>query len=95
MEGKSLLPIFRTGSREGHDVLFWEYEGNLAVRRGKWKLVSAYGDPWELYDLKADRTETNDLVATHPDKAEELKALYRAWAKRCDVLPWPIKKPKD
>ena len=93
LEGKSLVPVFRTGSREGHDALFWEHEGNRAVRRGKWKLVSAHGGPWELYDLQADRTALNDLAATHPDKVDDLKALYLQWAKRCAVQPWPIKRP--
>jgi arylsulfatase len=93
LEGKSLLPVFRNGGREGHDALFWEHEGNRAVRRGKWKLVSAHGGPWELYDLEADRTELNNLIEDHPDRAGEMKALYEAWAARCDVLPWPIKKP--
>jgi arylsulfatase len=93
LEGRSLLPIFREGRRAGHDALFWEHEGNRAVRQGKWKLVSAHGGPWELYDLEADRTELNNLIDDHPDKAEEMKALYEAWASRCDVLPWPIKKP--
>jgi arylsulfatase len=94
LEGRSLLPIFRNGRRAGHDALFWEHEGNRAVRQGKWKLVSAHGGPWELYDLEADRTELNNLIDDHPDKAEEMKALYEAWADRCEVLPWPIKKPK-
>ena len=95
LEGKSLLPIFRNGSRRGHDALFWEHEGNRAVRRGKWKLVSAHGGPWELYDLEADRTELNDLADKHPDKVDEMKALYESWAERCGVRPWPIKKPKS
>ena len=93
-EGESLLPIFRNGTRAGHEAIFWEHEGNRAVRQGKWKLVSAHGKPWELYDLDADRTELNDLSSKHPDKARELEALYGAWAKRCHVLPWPIKKPR-
>jgi len=94
LEGKSLVPIFRNGTRAGHEAVFWEHEGNRAVRQGRWKLVSAHRGVWELYDLEADRTELNDLSAKHPDKAEELKALYQAWAKRCHVQPWPIKKPK-
>ena len=94
LEGKSLVPIFRNGTREGHDALFWEHEGNRAVRKGKWKLVSAHGGSWELYDLEADRTELKNLIDKHPDKARELEALYQRWADRCGVRPWPIKKPK-
>ena len=95
LEGKSLLPIFRSGKRKGHEAIFWEHEGNRAVRQGKWKLVAVHGRPWELYDLEADRTELNNLARKHPEKVEQLKATYRSWAKRCDVLPWPIKKPQQ
>jgi len=63
------------------------------VRQGKWKLVAANGKPWELYDLEADRTELHDLASEHPDQVDELTALYNGWARRCGVLPWPIKKP--
>ncbi|MBN2316094.1 MAG: arylsulfatase [Sedimentisphaerales bacterium] len=93
-EGKSLLPIFKGRQRESHEALYWEHEGNRAVRQGRWKLVAIHGKPWELYDLEADRTELNDLAHKHPEKVEHLKSLYQSWAKRCGVLPWPIKKPR-
>jgi len=93
-EGRSLLPVFEGRQRRGHEALYWEHVGNRAVRQGRWKLVAAAGAPWELYDLEADRTELNNLTAAHPQKLEELKALYESWAQRCGVLPWPIKKPK-
>jgi len=92
LEGKSLRPVFEGKGRRGYEALFWEHEGNRAVRQGKWKLVAAHGSPWELYDLEADRTELNDLAAGHPEKVNELKALYESWATRCGVQPWPIKK---
>jgi len=72
-------------------VLFWEHEGNRAVRQGKWKLVSKHPGGWELYDLEADRTELHDLSAANPDKVKELSALYDAWAKRSNVEPWPVR----
>jgi arylsulfatase A-like enzyme len=93
LEGRNLLPVFAGGRRRGHETLYWEHVGNRAVRQGKWKLVAAQGQPWELYDLEADRTELNNLADTHPDKVKELEALYESWAKRCGVLPWPIRKP--
>jgi arylsulfatase len=57
------------------------------------KLVSMHGKPWELYVMgTADRSEMTDLAAKHPDKVKELAAKYDAWAKRCNVLPWPVEK---
>jgi arylsulfatase len=67
--------------------LFWEHEGNAAVRVGPWKLVRKFPGPWELYDMDADRTEMNDLAAQHPDKVREMKDLYAAWTERCGVIP--------
>ncbi len=92
LEGKSLLPIFRNGRRTGHEALFWEHQGNRALRQGQWKLVSAHGHPWELYDLEADRTELKDLAGVYSEKVDELRALHQGWARRCAVQPWPIKK---
>ena len=46
------------------------------------------GGPWELYDITADRTESNDLSAKHPEKVRALVARWEAWASRSNVLPW-------
>jgi arylsulfatase A-like enzyme len=85
--GRSLLPVFEGGAR-GEALYGWEHEGNRAVRQGRWKLVSRYPDDWELYDMDADRLETNDLAAEMPDKVAELAALYEDWAAGVGVLPW-------
>ena len=87
-EGRSLKPVFEGKRREGHAAIFWEHEGNRAVRQGPWKLVSAFKDPWELYHLEADRTEVTNLAAKHPEKVQELSRLYDEWAARADVVPW-------
>jgi arylsulfatase len=87
MEGRSLVPAFE-GKQIQRDAIFWEHEGNRAVRVGNWKLV-AKGEkgPWELYDLSADRTELHDLAAAQPDRVKELAARWQAWAQRAHVLP--------
>jgi arylsulfatase len=84
-EGLSLLPLFEGGSRPGHEALYWEHEGNRAVRRGKWKLVAKRNAPWELYDMAADRVELNDLSRKMPILAAELENLYSAWAEKVGV----------
>jgi arylsulfatase A-like enzyme len=88
LEGKSLMPVLRGQRRAGHKALFWEHEGNRAVRQGRWKLVARFNGAWELYDLEADRTELTDLAAKLPRKVRELAAQYEAWARRVGVVPW-------
>jgi len=93
MEGVSLRPAFAGQPLERAEPLFWEHEGNRAVRDGKWKLVAkSPAGPWELYDMDADRTEMQDLAAEQPAKVKELTAKWEAWARRANVLPW-ISKP--
>jgi arylsulfatase A-like enzyme len=58
------------------DSLWWLHEGNRALRVGDWKLVADENRPWELYDLKADRTEQKNLAKSMPEKAAELAAQW-------------------
>jgi arylsulfatase A-like enzyme len=88
LEGASLLPILQGKQRAHPTPLCWEHEGNRAVRVGKWKLVSRNGQPWELYDMAADRTEATNLAGQQADRVGQMAALYEAWAKRCNVLPF-------
>jgi arylsulfatase len=87
LEGKSLLTIFEGKPRPHPAPVFWEHEGNRAVRLDQWKLVARHARDWELYDLDADRTEQNNLAAAQPDRVKEMSAPYDAWANRCNVLP--------
>jgi len=86
-EGASLVPAFDDQPIARGKPIFLEHEGNAAVRDGKWKLVRDWPGAWELYDLEADRTEMNDLAASHPDRVREMTAAYDAWAKRCGIVP--------
>jgi arylsulfatase len=89
MEGVSLLPAFAGEPLQRKGPIFFEHEGNRAVRAGKWKLVLKHRGPWELYDMEADRTERHNLVDEEQKIAQDLIAKWEAWAKRADVGPWP------
>jgi arylsulfatase len=93
MEGRSLIPAL-DGGRLDREALFWEHEGNRAMRAGPWKLVAkGPAGPWELYDMDADRTEMNDLAAANRDRVREMAAAWEAWARRARALPWIWKPP--
>ncbi|HEX3149194.1 MAG TPA: arylsulfatase [Gemmataceae bacterium] len=88
LEGVSLRPTFNGKAIERRNPIFWEHEGNKAVRQGKWKLVSKHDKEWELYDIDADRPEAHDWAAKEPAKVSELAAAWEAWSKRAGVRPW-------
>lgn len=88
LEGRSLLPIFQGRTRTNAVPIFWEHEGNRAVRSGPWKLVSQHPNAWELYNVEKDRVERNNVAAQYPEIVKEMAALYDQWAARCQVLPW-------
>ena len=84
-QGKSLVPVFEGRGRTPHEVLHWAHVGNQAIRVGKWKLVIEKGSSWELYDMEADRTETNNLAEEKPEVVAELKAKFENWARKVGV----------
>lgn len=86
-QGQSLLQALSGNDTQREKPLFWEHESNRAVRRGKWKLVNIDGQPWELYDISADRAEQHNLAKDNPALVAELAALWDAWAAETRVLP--------
>jgi len=104
LEGKSLYPAFANEPID-REALYWEHEGNRAIRIGKWKLVSKANkkprtfdlveslrlSDWELYDMVADRTETVDLSNEYPERVKEMSEKWKIWAKRVLVIPKPKK----
>ena len=96
-EGESLLPVIRGDLQwRRSKTIFWEHEGNRAVRSagdGRWKLVRKFPGDWELYDMHADRTELHDLTAQQPNRARELATAWDVWAGRVGVQPWEVVRP--
>jgi len=86
LRGKSLLPVFNREIREQHDFLFWEHEGNRAVRAGDWKLVGKKGGDWELYNLTNDRAELNNLASDSINLLNNLAEKYNQWATEVRVI---------
>ncbi|MGV3661206.1 MAG: arylsulfatase [Prosthecobacter sp.] len=87
MEGTSLVPMLK-GQEIAKRLLYWEHEGNRALRDGPWKLVAkGGGKPWELYNIDEDRAEQHDRAASESARLETMKTQWQAWAARANVLP--------
>ena len=73
------------GERLGNSSapLFFEREGNRAVRDERRKLVANYDQPWNLYDMSTDRSETTNLAASQPDQVFKMAAQ-----RKFRYLPW-------
>lgn len=97
LPGVSLSPAFQGKSLKRQDPLYFEHEDNAALMEGDWKLVgssvSVPGGPderkWELYNLKKDRTETNDLARANPEVLRTLSRKWLDWANAVGVYPKP------
>ena len=89
LEGTSLRPALNGKRLERGKPIFWEHEGNRAVRDGRWKLVAkGVKSAWELYDMDRDRTEMHDLTGSKPELASRMAAQYDRWAKERGVVPF-------
>ena len=76
--GRSLVPAFQKDGSVPHDFLYFNHNDNRAIRVGDSKLIATGKDgPWELYDLKHDRSEQHDLAAAQPATVQKLSALWR------------------
>ncbi len=84
--GTSLLELI---SKPSSRLLFFEHEGNRAVRDRNWKLVALRGQPWELHDFSRTRTEMSDVAARHPEVVKRLSSAWDQWAEAQQVTPLP------
>ncbi len=100
VDGVSFVPLLRGENQTPHQELFWHYPhywngGKISpysvARVGDWKLIRFYETGTEeLYDLKNDLSEKNNLAASSPAKRKELSVRLDAWLKETDAqLPVP------
>ncbi|MBL8233943.1 MAG: arylsulfatase [Bryobacterales bacterium] len=76
--GRSLKPALARDGSVPHDYLYFHHNNNRALRVNDWKLVAAgINGPWELYDLKKDRAEQQNLAAKEPARVNDMAALWR------------------
>ena len=104
LDGVSFAALLRGGAPPPPRPLFWHYPHyhgstwtpGAAVREDGWKLIEFYDyDAAELYDLKTDPSETQDLAATRPERKRELLDKLHAWQRSVGaVMPVPDSRPK-
>jgi arylsulfatase A-like enzyme len=83
VDGISYLPELLGKKQPKHEYLYWEFPaagGKQAIRKGKWKAIrnNLYDNPEapvELYNLKKDVAESDNIAEQHPEKVEEMKKL--------------------
>ncbi len=93
LQGKSLSAILdnsRTSVRGQSDWLGWEIFGHRAIRQNNWKLLwlcEPHGPgKWQLYDLKADPGEMNDLATAQPKIRDQLVRHWAEYEKANNVI---------
>ncbi|AUQ66221.1 arylsulfatase [Phaeobacter inhibens] len=94
LQGESLLGLFQGKDWQRAQPIFFEHEGNAAIRLGQFKLVRLHDCPWELYDIEADRTELTNLAGLTPALENDLIRQYQTWADAAGVLDWNEALPK-
>jgi len=94
MQGESLLPVLQNKEVKREKPIFWHYGKGKAFRYENWRLVSDDEEPWSLYNMDDDKTETTDLSKKYPEVVSKLNGLYEEWCKDNNVGKKKKKKKK-
>jgi arylsulfatase A-like enzyme len=94
LDGISILPVLLENKTIPHPPMYWEFHErgfDQAARIGDWKSVRRGGlkSPIELYDLKTDGGEKNDVAAQHPDVVKQFADYFKT--ARAESKLWPIR----
>ncbi|WP_289062939.1 sulfatase [uncultured Zobellia sp.] len=93
LDGVDLIP-FLTDTKTGkpHETLYWKKEARGAIRHNDWKLVRFPDRPAELYNIKEDISEVNDLATEHPEKVRELYKMLFDWELTLERPLWQLER---
>lgn len=80
LDGVDLLPMLLNDAKLPERTLFWRYQKERAVRKGKWKLL-IQGENVKLFDLSEDLGEKKNLAGAEPRMAKALEDELAAWEK--------------
>lgn len=94
LQGVSFLDQLKGKDWQRGQPIFFEHEGNSAIRLGQFKLVRQHGLDWELYDMEVDRTELKNLRGKQGPLEAELSAHYQDWANKQGVEDWSLILPR-
>ncbi len=90
IDGLSLLSTLlgRSDQQKNHDYLYWELNGQQAVRMGDWKAVRLKpNQKIQLFDLKTDLGEKNDIAEQHPAVVTKIKDILTTGRTESAVFP--------
>ncbi|MCP4196546.1 MAG: sulfatase-like hydrolase/transferase, partial [Proteobacteria bacterium] len=98
LDGKNIVPLLKQDENIGRDALFWHYPNYIGaghpggarpcsvIRRGDWKLIESFEyNRLELYNLKDDLSEQEDLASSMPKKTQELHRMLKQWRAEAKV----------
>jgi len=94
LAGESLVPVIQKKMMTRQEAIYYNYYNNVGLREGRYKLVSARGGPWELYDLIDDPVEVNNLASAQPERVAAMSAEWYRMAEVTDGAPIKDRKPR-
>jgi arylsulfatase A-like enzyme len=87
-DGRNPLPLLTAGAASPHKSFYYEYRSHSALRMSDWKIVRERPDrPWQLFNLKDDQREAENLASAQPEVVEKLAAEFRRWKRSIDRQP--------
>jgi arylsulfatase A len=92
IDGISMLPALLGKPQKQHEFMYWEFHQNKliqAVRMGDWKAIKQKGKKIELYNLKSDIGEKDDVATQHPDVVARIEVYLKT--ARTESKYWPTK----